>query len=156
MKTLQLLKYVTSRLVKGQNIWTGEFNDKIFYTDAYNIWILPKTDNIFKDMKKTTMDYCFEENRLNNLELIDNYKILEGEKIKNNGRVVVGSFKDKLFYFDSNSLKYFDNDCKLYKHTANPWYPIYIKNKNDMLEGIILPIKLLDERKTRIEKSLGL
>lgn len=156
MKKLQLLKYVTSRLVKGQNIWIGEIGNKIFYTDAYNIWILPKIDNIFKDMKKININYCFEENRLNNLELVDDYKTLEDEKTKDGGKVVLGSFKNNTFYFDSNSLKYFDNDCKLYKHTANPWYPIYIKNKNDILEGIILPIKLLDERKARIEKSLGL
>lgn len=156
MKKLQLFKYITGEIVKNQIILKGEKdNDNIFFTDGYVVWIVPKKDDIFKDTdKKTDLAYMFESKKIKNLKLIDAYIVLDNEEIKRGQKIAIGKVDGKEFYFNSSCLKYFDPVPMLYKYDSDPCSPIYVKN-NDILEGVILPIRIVGDRKEKIKKSLS-
>lgn len=129
MKKLQLFKHITEELVKGKIMLKGEKdNNNIFFTDGYVVWIIPKKEDIFKDMEEhLNLDYIFKPEKIENLKLIDGYFIVDNEEIKRGQKIAIGKMDGKEFYFNNSYLKYFDQIPMLYKYDTSPYSPIYVK-----------------------------
>lgn len=157
MKKLQLMKHITGELVKGNRMVKGKIDGmRVAYTDGYTLWIIKEKDDIFSDnISSIDIDTILHEDEINNLKIIENHIIIGGTSTidKNLARGVIDGIP---FYFNIDYLKYFDKNCKLYKYNNDPLTPIFIKDKNDTLEGMIMPVHLDDTTKKELDKKLGL
>lgn len=158
MKKLQLMKHITGELVKGNRIVKGKMDGRrVAYTDGYALWIIREKDDIFSDsIDKIDLDKILKTDDINNLRPVDNYIVIDGADIMKNKKIARGVIDSTPFYFDIDYLKYFDKNCKLYKYSDRPTTPIYIKDENGTLEGLIMPVNLADETKKELNKKLGL
>lgn len=158
MKKLQLMKYIAGELVKGNRMVKGKMDGRrVAYADGYKLWIIREEDDIFSDsIDKIDIDKILKTDDINNLRPIDNYIIIDGADIVKNKKIARGVMNKIPFYFDIDYLKYFDKNCKLYKYDDSPTTPIYIKDKYETLEGLIMPVNLSEEIKEDLDKKLGL
>ena len=158
MKKLQLMKYIAGELVKGNRMVKGTTKDgSVAYADGYKLWIIREKDDIFSDnIDSIDMDAILKADDIYNLKPIDNYIVIDGADIMKNKKIARGVINGIPFYFDIDYLKYFDKNCKLYKYNDSPTTPIYIKDKYETLEGLIMPVNLSEEIKEDLDKKLGL
>ena len=158
MKKLQLMKYIAGELVKGKKMVKGRTEGgSVAYTDGYKLWIIREEDDIFNDnIDSINMDEVLKADDIDNLKPVDNYLVIDGVDIMKNKKIARGVINEVPFYFDIDFLKYFDKNCKLYKYSDSPTTPIYIKDENETLEGLIMPVNLTDETKKELDKKLGL
>ena len=158
MKKLQLMKYIAGELVKGNRMVKGKMDGRrVAYADGYKLWIIREEDDIFNDsIDRIDLDKILKKDDIDRLEAVDNYIIIDGASIMKNKKIARGVMNDIPFYFDKDYLKYFDKNCKLYKYSDSPTTPIYVKDENETLEGLIMPVNLSDETKKELDKKLGL
>ena len=158
MKKLQLMKHIAGELVKGKKMVKGRTKDGLVaYTDGFKLWIIREEEDIFSDdIDKINMDGILKADDIDNLKPVDNYLVIDGADIMKNKKIARGVINEIPFYFDIDFLKYFDKNCKLYKYSDKPTAPIYIKDENETLEGLIMAVNLTDETKKDLDKKLGL
>lgn len=158
MKKLQLMKYIAGELVKGNQMVKGKMDGRrVAYTDGYKLWIIREEDDIFSDdIDQINVDEILKIDDIDSLKAVDNYLVIDGVDIMKNKKTARGVIDSTPFYFDIDYLKYFDKNCKLYKYNDSPTTPIYIKDGNETLEGLIMPVNLSEETKKELDKKLGL
>ena len=158
MKKLQLMKYIAGELVKGNRMVKGKMDGRrVAYADGYKLWIIREEDDIFSDnMDSINVTEILKADDINNLRPVNNYIVIDGADIVKNKKLARGVMDSTPFYFDIDYLKYFDKNCRLYKYSDSPTTPIYIKDENETLEGLIMPVNLSDEIKKELDKKLGL
>ena len=158
MKKLQLMKYIAGELVKGNRMVKGKMDGRrVAYADGYKLWIIREEDDIFNDsIDKIDVTKILKTDYIDSLKAVDNYLVIDGVDIMKNKKIARGVMNDIPFYFDKDYLKYFDKNCKLYKYSDSPTTPIYVKDENETLEGLIMPVNLSDETKKELDKKLGL
>lgn len=158
MKKLQLMKHIAGELVKGTRIVKGKMDGRrVAYTDGYVLWIIREKDDIFSDnIKEFDANAILHEEDTGKLEPIDHYIVIDGIEIMKGKKLARGVINNVDFYFNIDLLKYFDKNCKLYKLSSNPCTPIYIKDENGTLEGLIMPVNLSDSIKKNLDEKLGL
>ena len=158
MKKLQLIKYIAGELVKGNRMVKGKMDGRrVAYADGYKLWIIREEDDIFNDsMDQININNILKTDDIDNLRPIDNYLIIDGADVMKNKKIARGVIDSTPFYFDIDYLKYFDKNCKLYKYSDSPTTPIYIKDANETLEGLIMPVNLSEEIKKDLDQKLGL
>src|SRR5574344_709386 len=149
MKKLQLMKHITGELVKGNRIVKGKMDGRrVAYTNGYVLWIIGEKDDIFSDkIKEFDANAILHEEDTSKLEPVDHYIVIDGIEIMKGKKLARGVINNIDFYFNIDLLKYFDKNCKLYKYSDSPTTPIYIKDENGTLEGMIMPVNLADETK---------
>ena len=152
------MKYIAGELVKGNQMVKGRTKDgSIAYADGYKLWIIREKDDIFNDsIDKIDIDKILKTEDIDSLKPIDNYIIIDGIDIMKNKKLARGVMNEIPFYFDIDYLKYFGKNCKLYKYNDSPTTPIYIKDENETLEGLIMPVNLSEEIKKDLDQKLGL
>ena len=158
MKKLRLMKYIAGELVKGNRMVKGKMDGRrVAYADGYKLWIIREEDDIFNDsIDKIDVTKILKTDYIDSLKAVDNYLVIDGVDIMKNKKIARGVMNDIPFYFDKDYLKYFDKNCKLYKYSDSPTTPIYVKDENETLEGLIMPVNLSDETKKELDKKLGL
>ena len=158
MKKLQLMKHIAGELVKDKKMVKGRTEGGLVaYTDGYKLWIIDKKDDIFSDdIDQIKVDDILKADDIDSLKAVDNYLVIDGADIMKNKKIARGVIANVPFYFDIDYLKYFDKNCKLYKYSDKPTAPIYIKDENGTLEGLIMPVNLSEEIKEDLDKKLGL
>ena len=137
MKIKKLNEEILKRYYKDNKLYVEKFDDKIFISDSYCVWIINSEDFIFDINKFKAVRIFSLVNGVMDKQLLDG--LLTNEYTKE-GKITYRYIvhEDNKVIIDEQHLKCFNDDCN-FKIVDNHT-PVLVY-ENEQLVGMICPIK---------------
>ena len=159
MKKLELFHYIVEEISKSKgeylNIFIGKINNEFDYiSNEITTWIIPYEENPFKYRAGSSRCYNnkIEELSSSKAEKVTQIITLQDEEFFDGVKFSRGIFKGEEVYLNPNLLRYFDENCELYKNHGTDFIGV---KENNKLVGMIMSWTLFPWIKEKINKKLG-
>lgn len=159
MKKLELFHYIVEEISKSKgeypNIFIGKINDEFDYiSDEITIRIIRSDENPFKYRFGSSRSYNKKIKELSSLkaEKVTQIITMQDKELFGCVEFSRGIFKGEEVYFNPNLLRYFDENCELYKNHGTDFIGV---KENNKLVGMIMSWTLFPWIKEKINKKLG-